>query len=73
MTPMLRWVEGPDDSVIARLGSLLTLDWAYYQVLPIPHGYQLVLATPDGVQLLGTWHTLEAAKATAVTHVGDDE
>ena len=69
MTPMLRWVEGPDDSVIARIGSGLV----FYQVLPIPHGYQLVLATPGGVQLLGTWHTLEAAKATAVTHVGDDE
>ncbi len=70
MTPTLRWVEGPDDSVIARFGSLPGL---LYQAIPVLDEYQLVLATPAGVQLLGTHPTLEAAKAAAVTHVGDDE
>ena len=69
----LNWYEGPGDSLIARLGSLLTLHWAFYQIIPVLDEYQLVLATPGGVELLGTHPTLEAAKATAVTHVGDDE
>jgi hypothetical protein len=69
MSAVLRWVEGPDDSVIARLGST----GVFYQAIPVLDDYQLVLATPGGVLLLGTHPTLEAAKATAVTHVGDDE
>lgn len=66
----LRWVEALDGSILARLGDSTIM---YYQILPVLDDYQLVLATPGGVQLLGTHPTLEAAKAAATTHVGDDE
>ena len=70
-TPVLRWCYGPEGVLIARISK--TDDLPFYQISPVLDNFQLVLVRPAWVELLGTHPTLEAAQATARTHVGDDE
>ena len=69
-TPVLRWVDAPN-GVIAHISKTDALP--FYQIIPVLDEFQLVLVRLVGVELLGTHPTLEAAQATARTHVGDDE
>ena len=50
MSAVLRWVEGPDDSAVARLGRYRRV----LSAIPVLDDYQLVLAAQAASKLLGT-------------------